>query len=143
MSENEKGVSEKEENEGMKKIIAKRYFIFTDEFLDAYEHYFRIIHSVGEKYCKYAIYAKVDSELKFQDTTAEYAILYVNVYIYDIGKEDEYIGRIDIADNSLSHVTKDEQDNGYVVLYSDEYVRNTAEKIFSDWAKKKEAERDE
>jgi len=125
----------------------KRVNMNSSEYSDAIAHYYEdIILKVAQKYVdlnKYEIDTQNWADVYNEGLPSEYAVQYLYVLLYDKAtKREELIGQIDIGDDSFSHVTKKERDNGYIVLYSDEDIREQAEELFKDWADE-EAEEDE
>jgi len=125
----------------------KRVNMNSGEYSDAIAHYYEdIILKVAQKYVdlnKYEIDTQNWADVYNEGLPSEYAVQYLDVLLYDKAtKREELIGQIDIGDDSFSHVTKKERDNGYIVLYSDKDIREQAEELFKDWADE-EAEEDE
>jgi len=145
--------AEKEKEQGQTPVNVKederlkRVNMNSSEYSDAIAHYYEdIILKVAQKYLdlnKYEIDTQNWTDVYNEGLPSEYGVQYLDVLLYDKAtKNEELIGQIDIGDDSFSHVTKKERDNGYIVLYSDKDIREQAEELFKNWADE-EAERDE
>lgn len=110
-----------------------------DEYSDAIAHFYDIITEVAKKHIdnKYEVWVENWADTVYQGLPIEYNIQYLNVYLVDKStKREIFIGRIDIGDNRLDNLTEEEIDNGYVALYSDDYIREQAEELFKWWKEK-------
>ena len=105
-----------------------------------------IIQKAYEKYIdtnEYELYIEDSPCIENQGLPVEYAVQCFLVVLIDRKTGDhEMLGGIPYADDCWTNVSKEEKENGYVLVYAYEDVRKDAEELFQEWAKE-EAEEDE
>jgi hypothetical protein len=122
--------------------------VSTDEYDNVVSRHADIINEVAQKYVnlkdKYELYMYTDVEVHNEGLPNEYVVIYWKIVLEDKKtKEDETVGYIEYADNCLSTLTPEEQENGYIIVYPDTYIREQAEEIFQDWIKEEEDDEDD
>jgi len=105
-----------------------------------------IIQKAYEKYVninEYELYTEDSPCIHNEGTQLEYAVQCFLVVLINKKTEDhEMLGAIPYADDCWTNVSDEERENGYVLVYAYKDIREDAEELFRDWAKK-EAEEDE
>jgi len=120
----------------------------TDEYDDVIGRHVDIINEVAKKFVdietKYEMYIYDEVQTFNEGLPNEYVVLYWRIVLRDRKtKEEETVGYVEYADNCLSTLTPEEQDDSYIVVYPDEYIRKQAEEVFQDWIKEEEGDEDD
>jgi len=115
----------------------------TDEYDDVVGRHVDIVNEVAKKYVdlkdQYEMYIYDDAEVFNEGLPVEYSVLYWKIVLRDRKtKEDETVGYVEYADNCLSTLTPEEQNDNYIVVYPDDDIREQTEEIFKDWLKEEE-----